>query len=142
MKKTLNYYLMAVLGLILAIALTGCGTPSLDTIVKRFQKKLPQQTSEDVTITKCGVVGDYLEMEMVNDETKVALDSDDFAFVLEIMKVSMKQQFVSEVTVKRMLRACKDEGKGFRIVLVGEKSGLRVAMLEFTPEELQEDASI
>ena len=141
MKKTMNYYLMAILGLMMVMALTSCGTPSRDTTIKRFQKTLPRQWGEHMTITKCGVVGDYLEMEIVNDETEFEFESDDFASALEIVMNSMKQQlvhgFVSDATMNRMLRACKEEGKGFRVVYVSEKSGLRVK-LEFTPEEIRE----
>ena len=132
----------AVVGMAMAMCLTGCGEPSLNTYVRRYQQQLPVDLGEGSKLTTCGIVDNYLEFEMTNDEQVFALDDEDALMVFDLMSAYLKQDFMQEEAIQELLGACKKDAKGFRIMMQGERSGARKALVDFTPEELLANDSI
>ena len=101
--------------------------------------ELPEQLDDEITLTGVRIEGDYLEFEASIDEDVVSVEE-----VLDGIE-EIRAEFKEEVTLHlydyfdesdELLRLVVKEGKGMRLVFVFEKSGIKLTLLEFTPEEL------
>lgn len=94
-------------------------------------------------MTGVRIEGDYLEFEASIDEDVVSVEE-----VLDDIE-EIRAEFKEEVTLhlydyfdesdelsNELLRLLEKEGKGVRFVFDFEKSGIKLTLLEFTPEEL------
>ena len=142
MKKTIRAALIAVIcGLSLTFAMTSCSS-KLERAVKEMQSELPYNVGEGFDITECEIRGGNVEIVMSMDETEISLADEFFKQVMSAMSSEIKEEFVNDEDILPLLRACKDENTGLRVILKGNQSGTSLTMAEFTPEELKANSNI
>ena len=142
MRKTFRTVLIAVIcGLSLMFTMTSCGS-KLERAVKEIQREIPYDVGEGFYITECEIRGGNVDIVMSMDETEISLADEIFKQVMASMSDEMKEEFISDNDILPLLRACKDEDTGLRIILKGNQSGASLTMAEFTPEELKADSRI
>ena len=114
----------------------GC-TQSLESAVKDMQAELPMDSGDGMTITECTINGNMLEFVMQYDESEFSLDDEFTQSLIKMGIEESKDDFIGDEDVKKLLKICKEEDKGMRMLMVGAKSKARFVAMEFTPEELQ-----
>ena len=121
--------------LLLLAVVSSCSDPSLNDYVDQFKAQMPQDLGNGLVMNDIGVVDNYLQIECTSDESELDLSNPMIGMVLPAISEPLKAQFL-EGDMKDFMQVCSDEGKGFRMMLTGSKSGKTITMFEVTPEEL------
>lgn len=114
---------------------------SLEEEVEGMQSSLPMVIDDDLQITKVEIKEGYLVMTMEYEEKEFRLDDKDIKFMLSLLKEGMTKMMLEEGNddFKKMISKCKEESKGFRIIVAGSKSGASAVIVDISPEELEKD---
>ena len=129
---------MAFLLLLLAAVSVSCSNRSVDDYVSEFKGHMPEELGNGLTMSDIGVVDNFVQIDCTNDESALEFDNPLLQSFLPAIAEPIKASFMEDSGMKGMLQACSDEGKGFRLVAEGTKSGQTVTLFEITPEELNE----
>ncbi|MBR5170024.1 MAG: hypothetical protein IKW85_05600 [Muribaculaceae bacterium] len=129
--------LMSLLLLFIAV-MSSCSDPTLNDWITEFNNRCPEDMGGGMTMKSMNVVDDYVQLECISDESELALDNSLFQAMLPSLAEPIKEEFLNESDMKALFQCCSDEGKGFRMMLTGEKSGASVALIELSPQELNE----
>ena len=124
--------------LLLLAAVSSCSDPTLNDYISEFKGELPQDLGSGIQMTDIKVVDNYLQIDCTSDESEMDLGNEFMKALIPSIAESMKSTFIDEPDMKDFMQACSDEGKGFRMILTGAKSGTLVPMFEVTPEEINE----
>ena len=87
-------------------------------------------------MTDVSIVDDYVQIDATSDESDLDLSNEMIGSFLPAIAEPLKTEFLEGTDMKDFMQACSDEGKGFRMMLTGAKSGKTITMFEVTPEEL------
>ena len=129
---------MAFLLLLLAAVSVSCSNRSVDDYVSELKGQMPEDLGNGLTMNDISVVDDFVQIDCTNDESALEFDNPLINSILPAVAEPIKASFMDNSAMKGMLQACSDEGKGFRMVAEGTKSGQTVTLFEITPEELNE----
>ena len=121
--------------LLFTAVFVSCSDPSLNDYVEALKGRMPEDMGGGLSMTDVGIVDDYVQIDATSDETELDLSNPMVGMVLPAVAEPLKAEFL-EGDMKDFMQACSDEGKGFRMMLTGAKSGKTITMFEVTPEEL------
>ncbi len=107
-----------------------------------MQEELPKDMGDCTILTECEIRNNNLELVASYCEEEFSFDDALIELFLESMKEELKNDFMNDDTIKEMLSLCKNEGKGFRFIFKGEKSGKSIVLIEVTHDELLKDDSL
>ena len=126
---------------VMSLAFYSC-TLSLDDAVQQMQKKLPYDAGDGIKITKVENASDNVVFTMTTDEKEVEMNNPLIKPFLKALDDNFKEEIFKEDDFKTILSLCKEENKGFQIVMTGEKTGESVTLVELTAEELQKNSDL
>ena len=142
MKKTLKSLLIAAFcGLSLAFAMTSCSS-QVEKAVEEVQADLPMDAGNGCFLTACEIQNDYVDLLMTSDESIMSLDNEYYRQALAAVSEELKEEYVNNADVLKLLKACKQEKMGLRVTMKGTQSGASIVMVDFTPAEIQADNRI
>lgn len=124
--------------LLLAAVTVSCSNRTVDEYVAELKSEMPSDLGNGFVMDDVAVVDGFVQVDCTNDESEVEFDNPLLQMVLPAISEPIKASFMDNSTMKGMMQACSDEGKGFRLVAEGAKSGQTVTLFEITPEELNE----
>lgn len=127
---------MGLLLLFMAVMFVGCADLTLNDYVEGFKGKMPQDLGSGLTMTDVSIVDDFVQVDATSDESEVDLASPMIGMVLPALSEPLKSLFLDDADMKDFMQACSDEGKGFRMMVTGAKSGKTVTLFEVSPEEM------
>lgn len=122
--------------LLLLAVVSSCSDPSLNDYVDQFKAQMPQDLGNGLVMNDIGIVDNYLQLDCTSDESELDLSNPMINMVLPALAESIKGSFVDNSDMKELMQACSDEGKGFRMMINGAKSGKQLQLFEVTPEDL------
>ena len=126
----------------MAIAFTSCLSPSLESVVSKIQNELPKEMGDGTKMTECEIRNGYFECVLSYNEEQISFDDAFVELAFEAMREEYKNTVMEDDTFREILSLCKSEGKGFRFLFKGEKTGKTVPLFEITHEELLKDDSL
>ena len=74
-------------------------------------------------MTDIAIVDNFVQIDAVTDESELDLSSPMIGMILPAISEPLKAEFLEGSSMKGFMQACSNEGKGFRMLLKGEKSG-------------------
>lgn len=122
--------------LLLAVVSVSCSDPSLNDYVNEFKGQMPEDMGNGLVMNDMSIVDDFVQVECTSDESELDLSNPMIELVVPAVAEPLKASFVDGEDMKGFMQACSDEGKGFRMVVHGAKSGKTLTLFEVTPEEL------
>ena len=125
----------------MTFALFSC-SQSLDEDVQSMKKDLPKDCGGGMKIINIENKADFLEMTMSMNEDEVRMDNPLMETMLQAMAGQMKEEFLKSDDIKPLMSKCKEENKGFKVIMEGETSKASVTFLEIPLEELQKQQDL
>lgn len=122
--------------LLFTAVFVSCADPSLNDYIEGFKGEMPQDIGGGLAMTDVSIVDDYVQIDATSDESDLDLSNEMIGSFLPAIAEPLKTEFLEGTDMKDFMQACSDEGKGFRMMLTGAKSGKTITMFEVTPEEL------
>ena len=124
--------------ILFSMVFVSCAEHDLNYFVEGFKGEMPQDLGSGMQMTDVKIVDDFVQVEVTNDESELDLSSEFIGAALSAMAEPMKAEFFEGSGMKDFMQACSNEGKGFRMVLNGTKSGKTAILFEVTPGEMNE----
>ena len=93
-------------------------------------------------ITNIENKADFLEMTMSMKEDEVRMDNPLMETMLQAMAGQLKEEFLKSDDIKPLMSKCKEENKGFKVIMEGETSKASVTFMEIPLEELQKQQDL
>jgi hypothetical protein len=121
--------------LLFTAVFVSCADPSLNDYIEGLKGSVPEDMGGGLTMTDVSIVDDYVQIDVTSDETELDLGNPMVGMILPSVAEALKAEYL-EGDMKDFMQLCSDEGKGFRMMLTGAKSGNTATMFEVTPEEL------
>ncbi len=106
--------------------------------VEDLKGELPQDLGSGIQMTDVTIVDNFVQIDAVSDESELDLSSPMIGMILPAISEPLKAEFLEGSSMKGFMQACSNEGKGFRMLLKGEKSGSTIPLIEVSPEEMNE----
>lgn len=124
--------------MLFAMVFVSCAEHDLNYFVEGFKSEMPQDMGSGMQMTDVVVADDYVQIEVTSDETEIDLGNPMVNMILPAVAESLKAEFVDGADMKEFMQACSNEGKGFRMVIKGDKSGNTGVLFDVTPDEIKE----
>ncbi|MBO4804001.1 MAG: hypothetical protein IKX18_05415 [Muribaculaceae bacterium] len=121
-----------------SMVFVSCAEHDLNYYVEGFKGEMPEDLGGGMQMTDVNIVDDFVQVEVTNDESELDLSSAFIGAALSAVAEPMKAEFFEGSGMKDFMQACSNEGKGFRMVINGTKSGKTVTLFEVTQEEMNE----
>lgn len=121
--------LLSLCFMLFAMVFVSCADHDLNYFVDGFKSELPQDMGNGLQMTDVAVVDDYVQIEITSDGMVGAF--------LPAIAEGLKAEFVDADDMKEFMQACSNEGKGFRMVMKGAKSGNTAPLFDVTPDEVK-----
>ena len=122
--------------MLFSMVFVSCAYHDVNYYVEDLKGEMPQDIGGGMKMTDVSIVDNFVQIDAVTDESELDLSSPVVGMVLPAVAESIKAEFFSEL--KDLMQACSNEGKGFRVMLKGEKSGNMMPLVEISPEEMNE----
>ncbi|MBR2084420.1 MAG: hypothetical protein IJ879_07410 [Muribaculaceae bacterium] len=122
--------------MLFSMVFVSCADHDVNYYVEDLKGEMPQDIGGGMKMTDVSIVDNFVQIDAVTDESELDLSSPVVGMVLPAVAESIKAEFFSEL--KDLMQACSNEGKGFRVMLKGEKSGNMMPLVEISPEEMNE----
>ncbi|MBQ3731706.1 MAG: hypothetical protein II905_08155 [Muribaculaceae bacterium] len=129
--------LLSLCFMLFAMVFVSCAEHDLNYFVDGFKSELPQDMGNGLQMTDVAVVDDYVQIEITSDETEIDLGNEMVGAFLPAIAEGLKAEFVDADDMKEFMQACSNEGKGFRMVMKGAKSGNTAPLFDVTPDEVK-----
>lgn len=122
--------------MLFSMVFVSCADHDVNYYVEDLKGEMPQDIGGGMKMTDVSIVDNFVQIDAVTDESELDLSSPMIGMVLPTISESIKAEFFSEL--KDLMQACSNEGKGFRVMLKGEKSGNMIPLVEISLEEMNE----
>ena len=126
---------------VMSLALFSC-QQSLEDAVQSMKKDLPKDCGGGMKMTNIENQADYVVLTMTTDEKEMKMDNPLIEPVLKGMSDQLKEQFITADDTRPLFSRCKEENKGFKVILEGEVTQKSVTFIDITPEELQKNPDL
>ena len=107
-----------------------------------MKKDLPKDCGGGMKMTNIENQADYVVLTMTTNEEDLKLDNPLMKGLLEKMAEPLKEQFFNDDGTKPLFVKCKEENKGFKVILEGEVSHESVTFIDITAEDLQKNPDL
>lgn len=124
--------------MLFSMVFVSCADHDVNYYVEDLKGEMPQDIGNGLQMTDVAVVNDYVQIEITSDETKIDLGNEMVGAFLPAIAEGLKAEVVDADGMKEFMQACSNEGKGFRMVMKGAKSGNTAPLFDVTPEEMNE----
>ncbi len=114
--------------MLFSMVFVSCADHDVNYYVEDLKGEMPQDIGGGMKMTDVSIVDNFVQIDAVTDESELDLSSPVVGMVLPAVAESIKAEFFSEL--KDLMQACSNEGKGFRVMLKGEKSGNMIPLVE------------
>ena len=140
MKKRIKNLLAAILvGFTMTVAFVGCESPSLQDLADELSKEFPIDNGNGFVIKSCELNNDYFILRSECDESLAPFpisELEDGRIGKERSK-QMEDMMLKDEHMKHIYKVCKEEKKGLRMTMTGNRSGKMVTAFDITPEKFQ-----
>lgn len=127
---------MGILLLFMAVMFVSCADLTLNDYVESLKGKLPEDMGNGLTMTDVSILDDYVQVDATSDESELDLANPMLDMILPAVAEPLKAAFIDDADMKDFMQACSDEGKGFRMMITGSKSGKTITIFDVTQEEM------
>ena len=124
--------------MLFSMVFVSCAEHDLNYYVEGFKSEMPQDLGSGMKMTDIAIVDNFVQIDAVTDESELDLSSPMIGMILPAVSEPLKAEFLEGSDMKEFMQACSNEGKGFRMLLKGEKSGSAIPLIEVSPEELNQ----
>lgn len=124
--------------MLFSMVFVSCADHDVNYYVEDLKGEMPQDLGGGMQMTDVSIVDNFVQIDAVTDESELDLSSPVVGMVLPAVAEPLKAEFLEGSDMKDFMQACSNEGKGFRVLLKGEKSGSAIPLVEVSPEEMNE----
>lgn len=124
--------------MLFSMVFVSCADHDVNYYVEDLKGELPQDLGSGIQMTDVTIVDNFVQIDAVSDESELDLSSPMIGMILPAISEPLKAEFLEGSSMKGFMQACSNEGKGFRVLLKGEKSGSAIPLVEVSPEEMNE----
>jgi hypothetical protein len=124
--------------MLFSMVFVSCAEHDVNYYVEDLKGELPQDLGSGIQMTDVTIVDNFVQIDAVSDESELDLSSPMIGMILPAISEPLKAEFLEGSSMKGFMQACSNEGKGFRMLLKGEKSGSTIPLIEVSPEEMNE----